>query len=1114
MRGHSIGVESVDIITRVLRAEFPDLDGEKLRTAVEKAVARVASASLDTEGYRVVDLHLAKVEATEESEERSKILRDLSETLEQRGDAERGLVVRLSAFSELATQEDVFPLLRMARITERWSELPLDTMSALVDINHDDAAKQLQALADAWQHVGRPYYAADCLERVLVIEPANTKAFETLEAFYRSTSEWPVLIDLLGRRAIHVESDKERAEIFRDMAVIYDREMNDHSAALDAYREADRFEPGVPEVLEGLARLSVELGEPEEEALSAAERHARAVTDPKERAKALCRAAELAKLQNWDKAQQLYEQAAKADPENVAAVDGLATLLRDKGQLSESITLLVNAAERSKTERARWLLDAADYCVALGDTDWAKQLYRDVRGADPGNMKAGIALVELGWEDGGPMDPAELAPILDQLCRTTDDPSRLRGYLIQRSKLASQVGEMTNARNLLARAVEIDPEDVASRRDLAGMLFEAQQWVKARQIMETLLVDEDLLPPEVAVELHYRVARCAREVGDVAAAQQHVDVALVLQSDHRPSLLLRTELGQADPHQLVADQLALANTAPPEERATRFQAIGDHYIELGDRAAAREMYREAIQHRPGDHLLLTKFLELVADDGDWSYSLDVVHKLIGTEKDPKVRARYRHLAGMIARDELDDLEQATNLFSKAVDDDPHSFAAADELESLLDHSDDRQALAAFYYKRLDQMREREARPGERLRLWDHLGELCMELDQYDDAVVAFEVAASLDADNLDRKKRLADLYSTDPKHDAKAIHQHHAILRIEKRRLDSYKALKSLYERTRQTDRARAVGEALDILQAKADDVDALFESKAGGDGAAQARTVPLKPFTNEDWLELTRLDVDLQLSALFAVVAPPFAVERARMRPPLAVPSKEHDVPASIQKVLLKVADTFGISPRPPAYFEREQAAPCKMVMRLRDGILVPVLIFGRPAMDKAVSDHELTWNLARQLSDLRTERIARLLCPRAGELAQIIELAMGQNDASSHAAKWMTTSLHPVELEQARSIGARLRDRSIHPMTAAVTWLTATERAADRVGFVIAGELARCVRLIEQDTASSDATRAIELIWSTVTEEVLAVRQRLEGWAVLPPPLPQRGTEARRVQ
>src|SRR5258706_8359994 len=217
MRGHAMGVESIDIITRVLRAEFPELDGERLRVAVERAVARVASASLDTEGYQVVDLHLQKVEATEESEERSRILRELSETLEQRGDAERALVVRLSAFSELALHADLGPLLRLARITERWSELPLDTMSALVDINHDDAAKHLAELATAWQHVNRPYFAADCLERVLLIKPTHTHAFEALEVFYRTTGEWPVLVDLLGRRAAQIDADRERGELFREM---------------------------------------------------------------------------------------------------------------------------------------------------------------------------------------------------------------------------------------------------------------------------------------------------------------------------------------------------------------------------------------------------------------------------------------------------------------------------------------------------------------------------------------------------------------------------------------------------------------------------------------------------------------------------------------------------------------------------------------------------------------------------------------------------------------------------------------------------------------------------------------------------------------------------------
>jgi tetratricopeptide (TPR) repeat protein len=244
MRGHTMGVESVDIITRVLRAEFPELDAERLRAAIERAVSRVASSSLDTEGYRVVDLHLAKIEATEESEERSKILRELAESLEARSDSERALVVRLSAFSEVPLQDDIAPLLRLGRITERWNELPLEAMSALVDINHGDAIANLNGIATAFQHVGRPYYAADCLERVLLIDPGDTKSFEALEVFYRSTAEWPVLVDLLGRRVVHANTDAEQAELYREMAIIYDRELADHGAAFDAYREADRLAPG------------------------------------------------------------------------------------------------------------------------------------------------------------------------------------------------------------------------------------------------------------------------------------------------------------------------------------------------------------------------------------------------------------------------------------------------------------------------------------------------------------------------------------------------------------------------------------------------------------------------------------------------------------------------------------------------------------------------------------------------------------------------------------------------------------------------------------------------------------------------------------------------------
>ncbi len=1111
MRGPStgvvIGTGSVEILVRTLAEEFPELDRGRLRHAVERATARIATSSLDTEGYQVVDLHLQRAEATDEASERAAILRELSENLEERKDADRALVVRLSAFAEHPTTADLDPLLRLAKLTERYAELPLDAMNGLIDINDEGAVRRLAEIAAAWQHVGRGYYAADCYERLLLIDPSHAAANEALELFYRSTSEWPVLVDLLGRRAVQAEDDATRAELLREIAQIHERELGDPTSALDAYREADRLDPDLPDVLESLARLTIAGGASEQEALDVLERSARAIVDPKLRAVVLVKAGELAKLENWDRAQSLFEAARRDDPDLAEAVDGFVPLLRDRGQLADAITLLLAGADRPAllTHRSRWLTDAGDLCVALGDTDWAKRLYLEARVADPTNHKAGAAVVELCFDSG---QLVELAPILDELCRITDDPNKLREYLLQRGKVAQHLGDKTGARAALSRVLDLDPEDGSSRQELATMLYEAQLWAKARPAIEALLVDEDLLPPGTAVELHYRLARTAKELGDAEAAAKHADIALVLAPDHRPSIELRSELGSGDPLTRIQDQLALASSAPPDERASRFAAIGDRYSELGDRLAARDMYREALAHRPGDHLLLTKFLELVTEDGDWSYSLDVVATLVETEQDPKVRARYLHLAAMIARDELDDHERSIALLDKAIQDHPHAFGAADDLESLLGGGTDRDALQRFFYRRLEHVRADEGRLGERLRLWDRLGELSLDLGRHEDALVAFEVALELApaSELAARRVRLIELYSgAEPTHDRTAIKHHQALLRGDHKRAESYGALRLLFGRTGELDRARACDDALGVLGAGAIEpaklgqqgIDSLFEDRQGeAFQLAPRRAAPTKPLVQEDWTALARGDVDPQLSVLFALVAPPFAVERARMRPPIAVPAKEPEVPVALGTSLDRAIALLA-TPRPPIYLDKDQLAPVKIVMRARGGVLTPVLLVGK--LPSTIDETELVFRIARQLADLRTDRIARLLCPRAGELAQIIELATSAEPTDKHASRWLATSLHPVELEQARSIGVRLREREVHPMTAALAWLAATERAADRIGFAVTGDLASAIKALGKDT-NGDAARLTDLVWSSITEDVLGVRARLEDW----PPTP----------
>src|SRR5262249_20746246 len=160
--------------------------------------------------------------------------------------------------------------------------------------------------------------------------------------------------------------------------------------------------------------------------------------------------------------------------------------------------------------------------------------------------------------------------------------------------------------------------------------------------------------------------------------------------------------------------------------------------------------------------------------------------------------------------------------------------------------------ATFYYRRLEHVRHDEGRAGERLRLWEKLGELLLELDRHEDAVVAFEVALTLDPDNAARRHRLADLYDADAPYHSKAIVQHQAILRGDKRRVESYKALRVLYTRSGQADKSRAVDEALAVLEAMdvkviEDGIASLFGGNRAerGDGA---RPVRQRLLANEDW--------------------------------------------------------------------------------------------------------------------------------------------------------------------------------------------------------------------------------------------------------------------------
>jgi tetratricopeptide (TPR) repeat protein len=548
----------------------------------------------------------------------------------------------------------------------------------------------------------------------------------------------------------------------------------------------------------------------------------------------------------------------------------------------------------------------------------------------------------------------------------------------------------------------------------------------------------------------------------------------------------------------------LVASAPAEERAALLTEIGDIYANrLGDPVSAREMYRDALAYRPTDHVLLNKCLGLIAEQGDWAESTDMLERLIETEKDPAIRAKYRHVAATIYREELHRVDDAVALLTIAVEEDPTLTPAAIELETLLVERGDSVELAHLYYTRLQALRGRPGFGNECLRMWGEIADVYLALGQREEALCALEVATSLDPANARRRQRLAKLYvELGPEYHERAIEQHQKLLHDNGRRVASYHALRGLYRLTGQIEKERACADALSIIGMRSVDQPAASPPEAAAPFEADGPAVDRKV-----WTLLSNGSVDRTLSLLFSIASLPFARGRARTRQQLGLRRKNRVSPADSRRfavVLRAVAKRLGID-LPEVYVRREQPGACVLFPCASAAGVSLVLSLGRPVADESVSEAELAFSFARCLCDLRADRAARLVFRNAAELAQVIEAAIGvaaRNEpgidhpaSASATSRSLEQALAPLELDQVATIGSRIHERGLDPLAAAQAWLDATDRAAARIALALTGNLHASVRALGLDPADASVRESLilDLVRINVSEEMFEVRNRL---------------------
>ena len=351
--------------------------------------------------------------------------------------------------------------------------------------------------------------------------------------------------------------------------------------------------------------------------------------------------------------------------------------------------------------------------------------------------------------------------------------------------------------------------------------------------------------------------------------------------------------------------------------------------------------------------------------------------------------------------------------------------------------------------------------------------------------MALESAVALDPTDIDRRDRLATLYSEGDAVD-RAILMHQDIVRDDPSRRSSYAQLAELFFKAGRAPQAKACQIALSVLDGKPPA--ALTEPPPA----------PRRPLDAEDWARLRHPGEDRMLSALLARLAPFVAAGQARQRKELGLSRDDAVSPdddRAFAHTLRQVAQVLGMV-APEAHVRREQMQPLMVALCRTRSAAAPVLLVGLPMLGDRRTGGTLVFHAARLLSRLRPERILSLLAPQPAALGQLVNAAMNL-DKNEPTQQSLRKALPAVDLDQVKTIGERLRARGIDAEVAVREWLHSADATATRVALALVGDLPTCARLLATEPGAQQnaarAQRVLELLAASISDELILTREHL---------------------
>jgi tetratricopeptide (TPR) repeat protein len=696
--------------------------------------------------------------------------------------------------------------------------------------------------------------------------------------------------------------------------------------------------------------------------------------------------------------------------------------------------------------------------------------------------------------------------------------------------VSTELGMLQKAVKHYRSAAAADPGQVeaalglsAALHKVAEELAEPEHWNEAQAAHRELLVRHQVgLADGQLVDLWHRMGETARALGDARQAEESFRRALERDPLHVPSLEVLVELAQArgDWQTVLAakrDLLEAHEAADEDLRVRLIEEVGDLCREkLDDPVSALGAYLEAIQLCPGSHVLLHKALELYTETKQWRRAIDMLAGLADTETEARRRARYHYTAAVIARDELGDLDLAVDELQRAVDDDPATPKAIEAIDQILRERGDFKNLARAYRRMLKRLGE-DGAPELLLPTWTRLGELCLDqLDDTESAIAAFEVACSIDPDDVARHEQLAELYlEVGESRRQEAIEELQFLVQEDPDRVELYRALSNLYREESELDKAFCLAQALVFLKAASPEEVEIYRRLR-----PQQLVVSKRRLTEELWQKaILHGREDRHVNAIFASLVGPIAGGVAQPPSAFHLDAKSRiDIarePQPIARMVKYTAGVLGVELDPQLYLVNGGEGGIRVANTAERGKLAPALLVGAGEVDR-MEERELAFELGKRLAYLRPDRyvsyamttLATLESAFSGALAAAgVRSADEVGPEAVRMADQLAQSVPEQVLIQVAVIARQMKAAKAPKAAsgangevrngAIASWRNTTDLTANRAGLILCNDLEVAARRVAVESGGFSTLpakdRLRDLLAYSVSEGYFAVRRHL---------------------